>query len=225
METREARERFGTRGVRWRAAGTILLTMMVWGCGNLTAGGEDGEAAVVVSGDAPSAPAAVQGLPSAAIPTVLTPAARADDGGEEPDGEVEVAFRLYLVGPNDRVVSLSDDEVRVRVDVRGRQEADVVRRRVPAVHYDALRIIFTEIKAEVDSGLIIDGVPVVGEVRVELENASITVDKAIDLDVAEGGSVELLVDLNTETWLRSADPDLRRVAQAIFRDAVTVVVR
>lgn len=190
-------------------------------CGNLTVGGQEGEVEVTVSGDAPegAASGAAQGAwgDAAAV-------ARQDDD-DEPEGEIEVEFQLFLVTEGGRSVRLTDQDLRVRVDVRGQQEADVLRRTVDATDYAELQVVFTDIEVEVESGLIVDGVPIVGEIDVELEDGSVTVARPIDLTVPEGGTVQLLIDLNTTTWIRAVDPDLRRVAQAIFRDAIRIVVR
>ena len=114
---------------------------------------------------------------------------------------------------------LSDREIRVRVDVRGRQEADVVTQVVPATRYTALRIVFTEIEVEIESGLVVNGVTVTGPVDVELEDATLEVVRAISVDVGEGARAELVVDLNTTAWLQNVDPDLKRVAEEVFAQA------
>jgi hypothetical protein len=223
MTTREARDPAPRpRPGRGPIPLALLTGVVLAGCGNLTAGGAD--ATVSVSGEAPEALAQVgRQRPELLVPGPLV--ASEDGAEEEPEGEVEVEFRLFLVGREGTVVALSDDDIRVRVDVRGRQEAEVVRETVPAIRYDELRIVFSDIEVEVESGLVVDGVPIVGEVRVELEGGPVTVSRPLDLDVPEGGRVELLIDLNTDTWLRTVDPDLRRVAEEIFATAVTVVVR
>ena len=107
----------------------------------------------------------------------------------------------------------------------GEQEADAARAVVPARRYTDLRIIFLDIEVEVERGLVVDGREVTGPVDVELEDGRLTVEKPVRIDIADGQSVELLVDLNTRSWLRAVDPDIRRVAQTIFAEAITVRVR
>ncbi len=85
---------------------------------------------------------------------------------DEPEGEVRAEFFINLVAASGDEVSMSEDQIRIRVDVQGRQELDVAVQAVPATLYTQIRIIFTDIRVEVESGLIINGVPVVGEVRV-----------------------------------------------------------
>jgi hypothetical protein len=86
-------------------------------------------------------------------------------------------------------------------------------------------MVFTDIRAEVASGLIINGVPVVSEVRVELKDTALTVNRPLNLNIGDGDSVFLLMDLNTNTWLQAVDPVLGVIAEEAFGDAVSVGVR
>ncbi len=232
-------------GGSWIVPGLIVAALgvavgLASGCGNLTAGGV-AEATVAVSGDAPDAgaPAASKApvFLAAILPViggdgavfgrarraVLGAASRLDD---EPEGEVEVEFKIFLVTSDGDVVSLGDRAVRVRVDIPGRTEVRPVRRRtIPAESYSRVRVVFTEIEAEVEAGLIIDGEPLLGPVEVELEADSLPVEAAVEFQVPQGGEVELLVDLNSSAWLRAADPALQIVAQRIFENALEVRVR
>jgi len=232
-------------GGSWIITGLIVSALgaavgLASGCGNLTAGGL-AEATVAVSGDAPDdgAPAASKAPVSLAaiLPGIggddalFVGARRAALGGaslldDEPEGEVEVEFKIFLVTSAGDEVPLGDRAVRVRVDIPGRTEVRPVRRRtIPAETYSRVRVVFTEIEAEVEAGLVIDGEPLLGPVEVELEADSLIVDAAVDFQVPEGGEVELLVDLNSSAWLRAADPALQIVAQRIFESALEVRVR
>lgn len=208
--------------------GLPLLLLGLGGCGgNLTAGGLTGETSVTVSGDAPD-PAAAPAAARIAAPGPFAGRSEEeddDDDDEEPEGEIEAEFLLFLEDADGNSVALSEEELRVAVDVQGEREADAVQAVVPAARYTALRIVFTEIEIEVESGLVIDGVPVVGDLEVELEDATLTVLRPLSLDLDDGGRAELLVDLNAEAWLVAADPDLRRIAEEVFAQAVTVSVR
>jgi hypothetical protein len=146
--------------------------------------------------------------------------------GDTPEGQVEADFFIYLVSANGDPVSLSKDPIQIRLDVQGQQEADAVdRQTVPATLYTGVRMVFTNIKVEVDPGWIINGVPVDGEVRVELKDTALTVNRPVNLDIGEGDSVFLLMDLNANTWLQAVDPVLRVIAEEAFGDAVSVGVR
>ena len=215
----------GTWALKNGAPAVIALAAcaLLAGCGNLTAGGLTGEATVTVSGDA-----AAQGLsPQRTIGLYSTPPfpTEHDEPDDEPEGEVRAEFFVFLEAANGGEVSMSEDQIRIRVDVQGRQELDVAHRTVPATLYTHIRIVFTDIRVRVDSGLIINGVPVIGEVRVELEDTALTVTRPLTLDIGEGASVFLLVDLNAKTWLQGVDPVLGVIMEEVFANAVSVAVR
>ena len=134
-------------------------------------------------------------------------------------------FFINLVAASGDEVSMSEDQIRIRVDVQGRQELDVAVQAVPATLYTQIRIIFTDIRVEVASGLIIDGVPVVGEVEVELKDVALVVTRPLNLDIGDGESVFLLIDLNANTWLQAVDPVLGVIMKEVFANAVSVRVR
>ena len=194
-----------------------MACALLAGCGNLTAGGLTGEATVTVSGDAPDA----QGTaPQRAVGLPPFPAQH-----DVPEGEVRADFFVDLVAANGDEVSMSEDQISIRVDVQGRQELDVAVQTVPATLYTQIRIIFTDIRVEVESGLIINGVPVVGEVEVELEDVALVVTRPLNLDIGDGESVFLLIDLNANSWLQAVDPLLGVIMEEVFGDAVSVAVR
>jgi len=206
----------------------VFLTLGATACGNLTAGGF-GEATVAVSGDQPEAAAAPQPAPGmepqdslAASPS--GPSQSSDEN--DPEGEVEVEFRLFLVTEAGNALALGDDQLRVRVDLQGRNEADAVdRQRIPATRYSELQIVFTEIDVEVESGLVIGGVEIVGLVEVEIEDITLLVTRQIDLDVDIEESVELVIDLNAPAWLAALDPLTLTVDEAVFASLIDVAVR
>ena len=180
---------------------------------------------MTVSGDAADA----QGLsPQRTIGLYPTPpfSGSGVEPDDQPEGEVRAEFFIYLETADGSSISLSEDQIRIRVDVQGRQEVDAVdRRTVPATQYSQVRIVFTDIRVEVADGLIINGVPVVGEVRVELKDTALTVTRPVNLDIGDGESVFLLLDLNANTWLQAVDPVLKVIAEEAFGDAVSVGVR
>jgi len=205
---------------------TAVGVLAAAACGNVTVGGLTGEATVVISGDADS-------LSLATLATQLTPRPAtlvAPSEGplrspeDEAEGEVEVEFLAFLVAESGGVLQLGREEIRVRVDLRGRDEMDAIDRQlVPATLYTELRLVFTEISAEVEN-LVIGGVPVF-EVHVELEDLSLLVTRPIALDVTPGSLAELVVDLNTPAWLAAVDPITGAVDETVFQDLINVEVR
>ncbi len=93
--------------------------------------------------------------------------------------------------------------------------------------YTALRMVFTEIEAEVDAGLVIGGDTITGPVDVEIEDVNLPVERSLDLRIGDGERVELLIDLNSESWLLAVDPLTvpPSVDAQVFADLVTVRVR
>ncbi len=215
------------RQLTWapKNAVTVLIVLvtsaLLAGCGNLTSGGLTGEATVTVSGDAMdtqgAAPQRAVGL------STRGPLAMPDD---VPEGEIQASFFLFLETASGASASLSEDQIQIRLDVQGRREVDAVDRAIlPTGQYSQMRIVFTDIEVEIESGLIINGVPVVGPVEVELEDISLTVTRQLNLNVGDGESVFFLIDLNANTWLQAVDPVLGVVMEEVFANAVSVGVR
>jgi hypothetical protein len=149
-----------------------------------------------------------------------------DDDVEEPEGKLEIEFILSLIDDRGEVIPVDDKEIEVELDLAGFFEADAVLAVMPARRYVGLRVDFTEIEVEVARGVVIDGVPIQGRIEIELEDDEVvTVERPLDIVLPEGGRIQVLLDLNTRTWLRAIDPDLRTVAERVFADAIRVVAR
>lgn len=198
-------------GLRVPLALAGLLAIV--GCGNLTAGGLS-ETDVTVSGDAPD-PALAAALSGPLLQT--------EDGDAE--GELEADFLLYLENAAGSLVSLTDAEVQVRVDVRGVREEGAAQKVIPSGRYTALHIHFSNIEVEVEAGLIVNGSEVTGLVDVDFEAEDLRVVRPVQLDLGDGDRVELLIDLNSQDWLYQVDPDLQTVAEQFVADAIAVRVR
>lgn len=197
----------------------ILGLVVIQACGNLTAGGF-GEARVVANGDAPDP------VPSPAATILAAPLRSDHDDDVNPEGELELSFRLYLESDGGRPIELSNgDDLEVSLDLQGTLEADVVTARIPSDVYSALRIDFHKVEVEVDAGVVIDGQPILGEVDVEIED--LTVERALNLTVLEGSTVEILLDLNAATWLQWVDVTTvpYSVRPEFFAEAFSVRIR
>lgn len=221
-----------TTGALLLAGGLAVLTA----CGNLTAGGI-GEATVVMSGDAPDDGAAGTAPQTAIVSqpmsieswglssTDSTSSGPAPTDHDDAEGQLEADLTVYLVSADGQLTPVTDGEVEVRLDLDGVEEPEIGSRTVTATSYSALRMVFTEIEAQVEAGLIIDGQPVTGLIDVEIDDVTLTVEKALSLEVADGERVELLIDLNAESWLLAVDPVTNTVDAQTFADLVTVRVR
>jgi hypothetical protein len=187
----------------------VLLTGA--GCGNLTAGGAQGEASVVVSGDEP------EPAPQPAAVSAPTHPARASP--DDPVGELQAAFSVYLVSDGGAPVRLGGP-LAADVAIDGSTEAEVVTRQsIDVGHYGEIRLVFTNVTANVISGL-----PVLGELSVDL-GTELTVTRPIDVDIVEGEEDVLVADLNAAAWLLTANPITRTIDGAVFAALVEVGVR
>jgi len=202
----------------------VSVLLLVAACGgNLTAGGLT-ETEVRVSGDAPDPP------PPGALPVFSSPWTQSDDDDDDDDadeaeGEIEADFLLFLERPDGSLLRLTDQEVQVDLDIRGEQEVSAVVRTVPAERYTALRVVFSEIEVEIDEGLVIDGQPLTGSVSVDVELEGLTVVRPLELDFSDGEREELLLDLNTRSWITAVDPEQLQVSAQAFADAIRVEAR
>jgi hypothetical protein len=206
------------------ALAVALAGLVAGGCGNVTVGGYT-EVNVNVSGDAP-APA-----PTARAAVLDAPAASSPLRAEgEAEGEVEVDFQLFLISETGRSVQLGpgQDDIRVRIDIQGSTEAEPVKNQlIDAGRYTQLQIVFKKIQVEVSGGLVIDGQTVTGEVDVELSGTDLLVARPLDLVAVDGSTVNIVVDLNAQSWLAAVDPNTQpyTINEDVFAGLVDVVIQ
>lgn len=202
----------------------LPILLVLSGCGNLTAGGVTGEATVTISGDAEPASGDAAGLPVRSVHDENDDDDD-DDDADEAEGEIEAELRIYLIAQDGSSIELTDGEIEVEVDVQGREEPEVVQTMIPVLTYTGLRVVFTELEIEIDSGLIIGGLPVLGAIDIELDDGILVVERPLDLVLQDGGEARILIDLNARSWLLAVDPDLRSVAEQIVANAIEVRLR
>lgn len=210
-------------GIRCAVLLIVLMSLLAPGCGNITAGGF-GEVSVSVVGDDPETGGAV--TLDLDAPGSLSRVSIGLSHDDEPEGKLEIEFLASLVNSRGDVVPIDDKEIEVELDLVGFFEADAVVARLPADHYIALRIEFTEIEVEVDRGVVIDGIEIQGPIEIELEDdESIIIERSLDARLLDGGRIDVLLDMNARTWLAAIDPDLRTVAERVFSQAIAIRVR
>ena len=110
-------------------------------------------------------------------------------------------------------------------DLQGVRGPEVARQVVTAATYKALRIVFTEIETEIDAGVVINGVPVMGPVEIEIEDTVLTVDRSLNLTIGDAEVAVLVVDLNAASRLEALDPVSATVDAQVFANLITVVVQ
>jgi hypothetical protein len=202
------------------------LSFAMAACGNVTVGGFS-QVSVDVSGDAAEPvpqPTLIDGGPALSSPSPDLPLAGVEEP-EGPEGEVEIDIRLALVSETGDLVRLGGDDVRIKLDLQGVDEAEAVSEIVPAGRYTALRISFTHIQVEVEGGLVIDGEEITGDLHIALEDPELVVSRPLDVEAVEGSRVELLVDLNSAGWLAAVNPVTRTIDGSVFAGLIALVVR
>jgi hypothetical protein len=129
-----------------------------------------------------------------------------------------------MVAEGGDALQLGEDELEVSVDLRGESEAEPVDAQlIPATRYIELQMVFTDIRAEVE-GLMVGGTPI-AEIHVELDDVTLPVTRPLDLEVAPGESVRLVVDLNSLAWLEAVDPVNLTVDGAVFASLLDVSIQ
>jgi hypothetical protein len=98
----------------------------------------------------------------------------------------------------------------------------LARKELPAGTYATIRTVFASVVAQVEGGLVVDGVPIRGPVTVDLgSEGRIVVDTPIDLRIEEDLEARIKVDLHTTRWIRLLNSQ-RRVQTEDFRREVRV---
>jgi hypothetical protein len=134
-------------------------------------------------------------------------------------GTIDVAFSAYLRADDGTGFQLGSDQLFGKVAIDGSDEQLLKIQVTPEDRYTEISFYFTQVSADVVSGL-----PVVGEVSVDLAS-TLTFSRPIDLDLSEGEQVELVIDLNAPAWLATADPITQTVQAAVFAALVEVSLR
>jgi len=194
----------------WSPWSRLILVGCVWStatsCGELTAGGV-GEATVLITGD---------------TPTTATPAAPSAAQFNDVVGTVSATLQVFVGTTSDRpFVELTDGPRTVTVDIRGGVEQEIATRALDVDAYTRVRLVYQSVTAVVESGLVVDGRPVTGPVRVHFENdaARTTVQDAV-FEIKDDQTSELVVALNASSWLRRANADTRQVPSDDFHGSV-----
>lgn len=203
------------------------------GCGDLTAGGF-ADADVAVTGDAgeTGTAASVVGDPAAADAAVDPAAARvpgprlsATESAAGLEGTVRIRLGVELRADDGTWIEVGDGPSEVEVDAAGADVVTAIESAVEAGSYSRARISVHEVEAVIRSGLFETDPPAgrTDTVDVDFEGADrILVERPLNLELEAGGSVRLVVNLNSIAWLRAATRALPVVGAEHFREAVEI---
>ncbi len=222
---------------------TLIAGIGLTGCGDVTSGGVGEIEVLLVADSLPAAtPSADAASPASPGPSSGTSAAPAPSGavGVHIFGRLNPAMdSLRLEGTltaqvrsfirrerSNDWIEITDGPQEVVLALEGEEQRIVAQGTVPAGRYVGARTIFGRIEAEVIRGLRVDGEPIVGKIPVLLGPAGRidVVEPSLFLDIAEGGSVSLAIEMNSRIWLRLTDRPERNVGEGDFRGAVRIRV-
>lgn len=196
----------------------IGVLSFVTGCGNLTSGGF-GEVEVILTSDE------VTELQEEARSIVLADAA-ATSHGSTVEGTLTVRVRSYARRGLGDFVELTDGVQEVTVSLSDPQPVEIARRPLPAGSYDAVRTFFGRIEANIESGLVIDGVDIRGIVPVDLgSTGTFSVVTLTGFEVFENTPTVVAIEMQSRVWLRLVNAVLQRVDLEDFRRVLRVRVR
>lgn len=192
-----------------------LALLAVVGCGNLTAGG-GGEAEVVVSGNGTDG----TGTASTSGPAFAMVPASGDEGDPAVEGDVTVALRVFLLAPDGGAEEISGGPREVTVDVHGEFPETLGSVPVTGGGYTGVRIVFSEVEANV-TGLLDPGLLPVVTVDFEGEEV-LVVERPLSVALDGRTGLVLTVHLRSLVWLALVDPETLLVPANGFRAAVEI---
>jgi hypothetical protein len=114
----------------------------------------------------------------------------------------------------------------VQLRIETPDSARFAQRRVRPVEYLVLRLRFTRVDAFIEAGLIIDGIPRPGPLRIAIPvGASLVVDVPVELTVPQRARELIVVDLNASVWMPTIEFLTGTASPAAFAQAIRVRVR
>lgn len=196
------------------------LGFLLAGCGNVTSGGF-GDVEVLVSSDEVED---VQATAASALYAHLGAPAKSGHA-DSIVGTLTVRLRSFARRGVGDFVELTDGVQEVTLPLSDPAAVEIARRAVPAGRYDAVRTFFGRIEANIERGLVVDGVPIVGAVTVDLGGEGFSTVTYTGFDVWEDAPTVVAIDMQSRLWLRLANAILGRVDLDDFRRIFRVRVR
>jgi hypothetical protein len=208
----------------------LTCAVLIAGCGDLTAGGL-GEVEVYGTADESGASPAASTTPSA----YLDRRDAGDTPARTPSAAVASVFsgvfaaqmQVYLQADGTaQWVEITDGVRDLTLDLAGGLERRIAVRFVDSGRYSRLRVVFHRVETTVLGGLVVGGVPLTGQITVDLgAQGSVTVERDVLVEVQRDEGIDLVLDLNVDVWLPTVSVLTRTVSAAALRDALSVRVR
>jgi hypothetical protein len=137
-------------------------------------------------------------------------------------GYTTFTAELRLVGPGNRSTPAGEEPGAAIALLDGTDTVRILVAEVADAGYAGVRIVFREVQAQVDGGLVVDGAPLTGLVTVEpAQGDSIVVDRTLALPQGPA-PLRILLDVRAREWLAATDADHRTVPADRFASAIRI---
>lgn len=204
--------------IKWIASlGALLL--LTSGCGKELVGGgqNEGEVRTLVTSEEGNSRSLASEGPH------FTYADEGSGGAADAEGTISFDAQVTLIADDGAEVRVTSGTVPGTFRIENADSAEIGRQDVRVKTYARARVEFTRVSANVTGGIVIGGVPLLGEVRVQIgAGERVTVEAPIQLIVRQSGLHELVIDLNAHIWLATANPVTGAISSSTFRSAVEV---
>jgi hypothetical protein len=196
----------------------LTAAFLLTACGrDVVVGGYRGDVrTVATSGDA-EGPSAARAPADPANATTSPVASKAQ-------GTIELTASVALIDEAGHEVPLTDGLATGRFRIEGADSVRLGERSVPAGRYGRVRLRFARVAAEVSGGVVVGGINLTGPITVGISGAPLVVEAPVEFVVEAGTSRTLVLDLNADAWLPTADPFTRVAPPTSFTAALRVRV-
>jgi hypothetical protein len=143
-------------------------------------------------------------------------------------GTIDFRARVYLYSSTSGWLEVTEaSRAAGSVAASGHGEAETVARgRVEAGSYSRVRVIFEDVDANLTGSLVVSTGLLSGSVAVNLESdGQVVVERDASVTVSADATSRILINLNADAWLNSANAQTRTVSEAAFRSAVRITAQ
>jgi hypothetical protein len=221
----------------------LLILLLLSGCGDLTSGGYGDVDVSVVSDPIPvgAGSALLGGMPT--LDSAPDPAAfstdrsgapnvgglersnQLSDAGSAAEGSVRLRMRVFLRRGTRAWIEVTPGLRELAVSLHDGEEELLATTRLPAGRYDAVKVDFRLVEAEVERGLVIQGDTLRGPIAVAIPAEGITVIFPQRVDVSSDARTSILRQIRAQEWLRKANRVGRTVTREDFEAEVRLELR
>ena len=196
-----------------------VLTLALAACdGNPTGSGGNGDAQLQVAARGDDAPASQSVSPTEGGSYTHTSA----------QGTIDFRARVYVQSSTSGWVELTNGAAgAAQVAASGHGEAVAFAGgRVKAGSYNRVRVVFEDVDANLSGGLQVSTGLLTGSVSVNLESdGQVVVEREVSVSASAGAASRIVINLNADAWLNSANAQTRTVSETEFRNAVRITAQ